>query len=91
MVYGGIVVTKYAYTHLHPPTNMHAQGTSLFQNQRPDKFGQFSISMYTMWSVMTFDDTGSLTNELMDIQEGPFIKVAVVNNPNSSGFLLILI
>jgi len=59
-------------------TSIYAiMGATIFQNQRPSEFGAFSIAMYTMWTIMTFDDAGILTNEMIAQQDGSFNRVAV--------------
>lgn len=44
-------------------------GTSFFRLQFPEYFQSFSVSMYTMFQIMTFDDSGGLTLEIMAMQK----------------------
>ena len=44
-------------------------GTSFFRLQFPEYYSSFSVSMYTMFQIMTFDDSGGLTLEIMAMQK----------------------
>ena len=43
-------------------------GTSFFRSQYPASFNSFSISMYTMFQIMTFDDSAEVTLDIMALQ-----------------------
>jgi ABC-type transport system involved in cytochrome bd biosynthesis fused ATPase/permease subunit len=40
-------------------------GTTFIRFVDPDNFGTFSVSMYTMWRIMTFDNAASITLDIM--------------------------
>ena len=46
-------------------------GVSFFRDQYPDGFDTFSVAMYTMFQIMTFDDSGEVAMELMSMQSSP--------------------
>jgi voltage-gated sodium channel len=45
-------------------------GTTFIRFIDPDNFGIFSVSMYTMFRIMTFDDAEGLARANMDLVEG---------------------
>jgi voltage-gated sodium channel len=45
-------------------------GTIFVRFIDPDNFSVFSVSMYTMWRIMTFDDAGGIARANMDRVEG---------------------
>jgi hypothetical protein len=53
-------------------------GTSFFRRQYPQSFAVFSISMYTMFQIMTFDDSAEVTLDIMDLQTSNADKFLVI-------------
>jgi len=59
-------------------TSIYAiMGTSFFRVQYPQSFKSFSISMYTMFQIMTFDDSAEVTLEIMALQSNTIDTMGV--------------
>jgi voltage-gated sodium channel len=60
-------------------TSIYAiMGTSFFRLQYPASFNSFSISMYTMFQIMTFDDSAEVTLDIMALQSSGSDQFLVV-------------
>jgi hypothetical protein len=65
--------------------------TFIGQGLDPENFKVFSVSMYSMWRIMTFDNAAELTVRLMDICTGAdkvLVVLFVVSYQLSVGFIL---
>ena len=66
-------------------------GTTFIRFIDPDNFSVFSVSMYTMFRIMTFDDAGGIARANMDRVEGSdkfLIVVFVVSYQLAVAFIL---
>jgi hypothetical protein len=66
-------------------------GTTFVRVIDPDNFSVFSVSMYTMWRIMTFDDAGGIARTNMDRVEGSdkvLIVVFIVSYQLAVAFIL---
>jgi voltage-gated sodium channel len=66
-------------------------GTTFVRVIDPDNFSVFSVSMYTMWRIMTFDDAGGIARTNMERVEGSdkvLIVVFIVSYQLAVAFIL---